>query len=159
MQLQEIQQSETAVVKTWLLDLLLLHSYISKKLCICKKIIQLENECSTHPCLTLILCMHKHTYCTSFFIALPGVLHDTHTSSCVLEICLMMTHTPIPTFDCITQHIFLFHVYRSVSLACMWRYMQLGYLFHQCVTSFLSRDSCIADCTVRHLGVEHPFSN
>ena len=43
----------------------------------------------------------------------------THTSSCVLEICLMITHihTPIPTFDCVAQHIFLFHVYRSVSLA------------------------------------------
>ena len=84
-----------------------------------------------------------------------------HTSSCVLEICLMMTHihTPIPTFDYIAQHIFLFHVYRSVSLARMRRYTQLEYLFHQCATSLFSRDSLIADCTVRHPGVERPFSS
>ena len=41
----------------------------------------------------------------------------------------------------------------------MRRYTQLAYLFHQCATSLLSRDSCIADCTVRHPGVELPFSS
>ena len=56
-------------------------------------------------------------------------------------------------------HIFLLHVYTSVSLACMRRYTQLAYLFHQCATSFLSRDGCIADCTVRHPGVQRPFSS
>ena len=85
----------------------------------------------------------------------------THTSSCVLEICLMMTHTPmpIPTFDCVAQHLFLFYVYRSVSLTRMRRYTQLAYLFNQYATSLLSRDSRIADCTVRHPGVERPFSS
>ena len=33
------------------------------------------------------------------------------------------------------------------------------YLFHQCATSLLSRDSRIADYTVRHPGVERPFSS
>ena len=41
----------------------------------------------------------------------------------------------------------------------MRRYTQLAYLFHQCATSLLSRDSRIADCTVRHPGVERPFSS
>ena len=71
----------------------------------------------------------------------------------------MVMHTSIPTFDCVAQHIFLFHVYRSVSLARMRRYTQLAYLFHQCATSLLSKDSRIADCTVRHPGVERPFSS
>ena len=55
------------------------------------------------------------------------------------------------------RHIFLLHVYKSVSLARMRRYMQLAYLFHQCAKSFLSRDSHIAGCTVRHPGLERPF--
>ena len=67
-------------------------------------------------------------------------------------------HTLTPTFGCAAKQ-FLFHVYRSISLSRMQRYMQLAYLFHQCATSLLSRDSRIADCTVRHLGVERPFSS
>ena len=108
---------------------------------------------------------HKHTHTSrgASFIALLGVLHDTHThtSSCVLEICLMMTHTythPYPRLIAL-HNSFLFHVYRSVSLACMWRYTQLAYLFHQCAMSLFSRDSHIADCTVRHPGVKHLFSS
>ena len=65
----------------------------------------------------------------------------------------------MPTLDCLHRYIFLLHVYRSVSLACMRRYMQLACLFHQCAKSLLSRDSRIADCTVRHPGVERPFSS
>ena len=68
-------------------------------------------------------------------------------------------HTPIPTFGCVAKHIFLFHVYRCVSLARMRRYTQLAYLFHQCATSLLSRDRRIADRTVRHPSVERPFSS
>ena len=63
-------------------------------------------------------------------------------------------HTLIPMFGCAAKHIFLFHVYRSVSLSRMRRYTQLAYLFHQCATSLL-----ITDCTVRHPGVERPFSS
>ena len=63
----------------------------------------------------------------------------------------------MPTLDCLHRHIFLLHVYRSVSLARMRRYMQLAYLFYQCAKSLLSRDGRIADCTVRHPGVERPF--
>ena len=38
-------------------------------------------------------------------------------------------------------------------------YTQLAYLYHQCATSLLSRDCHIADGTVRHAGVERPFSS
>ena len=73
----------------------------------------------------------------------------------------MMTHTPIPmlTPDCLHKHIFLLCVYRSVFLARMQRYTQMAYLFHQYATRLLSRDGRIADCTVRHLSVERPFSS
>ena len=49
--------------------------------------------------------------------------------------------------------------YSSVSLARMRRYMQLAYIFHQYAKSLLSTDGHIADCTVRHPGVERPFSS
>ena len=65
----------------------------------------------------------------------------------------------MPTLDCLHKHIFLLHVYWSVFVARMRRYTQLAYLFHQCATSLLSRDSRIADCAVRHPGVERPFSS
>ena len=57
------------------------------------------------------------------------------------------------------KHIFLLYVYRSIFLALMRRYTQLVYLFHQCAKSLLSTDGCIADCTVRHPGMEPPFSS
>ena len=41
----------------------------------------------------------------------------------------------------------------------MRRYMQLAYLFHWYAKSLLSTDGRIADCTVRHPGVERPFSS
>ena len=67
----------------------------------------------------------------------------------------MMTHT---------------HTYAHVSLRCTtpiflsclqerFSCTRMAYLFHQCATSLLSRDSRIADCTVRHPGVERPFSS
>ena len=123
----------------------------------------------THPCLPLILRAHKHTHTSrgASFIALPGALPDTHTHThthkqlCTGDLFNDDAHirTPLLTFDCVAQHMFLFHVYRSGSLARMRRYTQLAYLFHQCATSLLSRDSRIADCTVRHPGVERPFSS
>ena len=120
----------------------------------------------THSYPPLILRVHEHTHLVHTFTALPGVLRwhtHTHTSSCLLEIWLMMTHihTPIPisTLHCLHRHIFFLHVNRSVSLACMRRYMQLAYLFHKYAKSLLSTDGRIADCTVRHPGVERPFSS
>ena len=89
--------------------------------------------------------IHIHTY--------------THKQLCTGEICLMMIHIPIPTLDCLHKHIFLLCVCRSVSLVRMRRYTQLAYLFHQCATNLLRRDGHIADCTVRHPGVERPFSS
>ena len=79
----------------------------------------------------------------------------TQTSTYELEICLMMTHTyphPYPRLVALQNNfsftftgVFLLH-------AC-------GVQFHLCATSLLSRDSRIADCTVRHPGVERPFSS
>ena len=85
----------------------------------------------------------------------------THTSSYELEICLTMTHTYTHSYPRLValQNTFFFHVYRSVSLSRMRRYTQLAYLFHQCATNLLSRHSRLADCTVRHPGVERPFSS
>ena len=121
----------------------------------------------THPCLPLILRVyntHTHTHLGRFFYSTSrsASIRHTHTSSCVLEILFTDNthiHTPMPTLDCLHKYIFLLHVYRSVFLARMRRYMQLAYLFHQCATSLLSRDGRIADCTVRHPGVERPFSS
>ena len=70
------------------------------------------------------------------------------------------THTTLP-YPCsrliACTNTFLLHDYRSVSLARMRRYTQLAYLFHQCVTSILSRDGRMADSTERRPG-ERLFS-
>ena len=75
------------------------------------------------------------------------MMADTHTHT--LAWLLTQTHTP--------HGAFFFDTYRSVSLTCMQCYTQLAFLFHQCGTSFLSKDDRIADCTVRYPGVERPF--
>ena len=70
-----------------------------------------QTHTHTHTCLTLILRAHKHTHTSrgASFIALPGALHDTHTSSCVLEIFLMMTHThPCPRLIALRNTYFSF---------------------------------------------------
>ena len=91
----------------------------------------------------------------------PERYHYTHTQVAVYWRVGWWWYTPIPmpTLDYLRRHIFLLHVYRSVSLARIRRCMQLAYLFHQCAKSLLSGDSSIVDCTVRHQGVEHPFSS
>ena len=103
-----------------------------------------------------------HTSRGRFFIALPGalLLHThTHKQLCTGDFFNDYTHSYIcPRLIACTKT-FFFHVYRSVSLTRMPRYTQLAYLFHQCATSLLSRDGRIADCTVRHPGVERPFSS
>ena len=67
-------------------------------------------------------------------------------------------HKPIPMLDCLYKHTFLFRAYRSGSLTCMQRYA-LAYLFHLYGTNLLSRDCRIADCTVRHPGIERLLLN
>ena len=111
----------------------------------------LDTHTYSHPCLPLIL----RSY------ALPYTHTHTHTQVAVYWRVGWWWHTPIPmlTLDCLHRYIFLLHVYRSVSLAHMRRYMQLVYLFYQRAKSLLSRDSRIADCTARHPGVERPFSS
>ena len=119
----------------------------------------------THSCPPLILRVHEHTHigCAHlqpFQECFDNTHTRTHTSSCLLEIWLMMTHTythpySYPRFIACTDTYFSF---RRVSLARMRRYMQLVYLFHQYAKS-LSTDGRKADCTVRHPGVERPFSS
>ena len=118
----------------------------------------------THSCPSLNLRVHEHTriWC-AHLQPFQECFDNTHTqtSSCLLEIWLMMTHTythphPYPRFIACTDTYFSF---RRVSLACMRRHMQLTYLFHQYAKSLLSAEGRIADCSVRHPGVERPFSS
>ena len=62
--------------------------------------------------------------------------------------------TPTPTLNSLHKYAFLLRAYRSVSLTRTQHYTQLVYLFHKCSTTLR-----IADCTVRHPGVERPFLN
>ena len=114
----------------------------------------------THPCLLLILRVHRYTHVSGrFFYSTSRSASITHTHTRthtrLVEICLMTnTHNHAHAWlRCTT------HVYRSVSLSRMRRYTQLAYLFHQCATSLLSRDGRIADCTVRHPSVKRSFSS
>ena len=89
----------------------------------------------------------------------------TYTSSCLIEIWLIMTHAyththpVIPTLDCLVKHTFLIHAYGGAFLARMQRHAQFAYLVLQCVTSLFSWDSHIVECIVRYTGVERPFSS
>ena len=103
--------------------------------------------------------VHTHLGCASYSSSRSASITHIHTSSCLLEIWLMMTRAftpiPMPTLDCLHKYIFLLHANSSAFLT----HMKLAYLFHQCMTSLLSRDGRVAGCTVRHLGVERPFSS
>ena len=67
-------------------------------------------------------------------------------------------HTAVPTLDCLHKHIYtswrvlsqlyehLLYKYAALHAACI--------LIHQCEICLFSRDVPIADCTVRHMGVE-----
>ena len=59
----------------------------------------------------------------------------------------------------LAQTYFFFTFTGAFFLARLRRYTQLAYLFHQFATRVLSRDGRIADYTVRHPGVELPFSS
>ena len=88
-----------------------------------------------------LTCVQTHTHISGRF-SYSAFITYTHPYPCLRLIA------------CINSY----HIYMSVSLARIRRYTQLAYLFHQCATSLLSRDGRIADCTVRHPGVERPFS-
>ena len=79
----------------------------------------------THPCLPLILHVHKHTHTSrgTSLIALPGALPlHTHTQKQVCTGDLLddgthiQTHITLATLDCLHKHLFLLHVYRSIPL-------------------------------------------
>ena len=55
-----------------------------------------------HPCLPLMLRVYKHTHTHLLLQDFQERFHYTHrhTSSCVLEICLMMTHTYTHPYPC-----------------------------------------------------------
>ena len=118
----------------------------------------------THPIPTVDLtCTSTHVSCSGLLLAVPGFL-PLHTETCsyVLGIGLMVTphtRTLMPTLDSLYKHTCLLHAYKSVSLTCNQHHTQLAYLFHQCGGILLSRDDLIADCAVRHSGVEGPFSS
>ena len=60
--------------------------------------------------MTLILRVYKHTHNSGRFFystSRSASITRTHTSSCVLEICLMI-HTPMPTLDCLHSTYFSF---------------------------------------------------
>ena len=125
---------------------------------------------TTAPCPPLILRVHEHTHiwCAHlqpFQECFDNTHTHTHTHKQLSTVDLVdddtHIHTPIPIFTlyCLHRHIFLLYVYRSVSLARMQRYLQLAYLFHQYAKSLLNTDGRRADCTVRHPGVERPFSS
>ena len=113
-----------------------------------------------------LACVQPHTHvsgCFFYSIFRSTSITHTQTSGCVLEICLMVTHTythllyPCPRLIACTNAYFpltftgAFHLH-ACGITC-------NYLFHQCATSLLSRDGRIADCTVRHPGVERLFSS
>ena len=120
-----------------------------------------ESDDYTHvhtplPTLDLYVCANTHAHLVRVIYSPSRSASITHTHSCLLEIWLMMTLTytliPMPTLDLLHKHI-------SSRLQERFSRTQLAYLFHQCATSLLSRDGRIADCTVRHPGVERPFSS
>ena len=116
----------------------------------------------THAYPWSYVAMHKRTPTSRAWLPGSLPLHThTHTQVAVYWRVGWWWHTliPMPTLDCLHRHIFLLHVYRSVALARMRRYMQLAYLFHQYAKSLLSTDGRIVDCTVNHPGVERPFSS
>ena len=118
----------------------------------------------THSCPPVILRVHEHTHIWCAHLQPFQECFDntnTHKQLSTGDLVDDDTHihTPISTLHCLHRHIFLLHVYRSISLARMRRYMQLAYLFHQYAKTLLSTDGRIADCTVRHPGVERPFSS
>ena len=111
--------------------------------------------------------VHKHSYISgrASLKQFSEHFHYINASSCLREIWLMIdthTHPYLRLIACTNAHAprgaFLFHTFRSVSLTCMQRYMQLAYLFHQCWTSLLNRDGGIADVAMRHPGVVCTFS-
>ena len=114
----------------------------------------------THPCPPIILRVHKHTYSSQASYSIFTGASNTHTSRCLLEICLRTdTYTHLHSRLIACTNSFLLHAYSSVSLARMRRYTQLSYLLHQCAKSLLSRTDCIADCTVRYMGLERQLSS
>ena len=75
------------------------------------------------------------------------------------------THTPVctPTLDCLHKHTYTSWRVSLLQLQELFLYTAAGYtqfdyLFHKCRTSLLNRNCRIADCTMKHPGVERPFS-
>ena len=130
------------------------------------------NDTHTHPYLWSYVCTNTHASRGASFIALPGTLLShthahthTHTHTHVAVYWRFdywwYTHTRtythahawlrcIPHFSFTLTGAFPLH---ACGVTHNWR----SYLFHQCATSRLSRDDRIADCTVRHPGVERFF--
>ena len=74
----------------------------------------------------------------------------------------MMTHTYSHLYPrliaCTNTHTSR-GAFLPLASTCMLRYTQLAYLFYHSGTSHLSKDSRIADCSVRHPDVYRSFSS
>lgn len=105
--------------------------------------------------------------CTILFILREAKYNYHYTFKLQRKLCFILRYTythlyPPHWIDCANTHAlrgaFLFHAYRSNSLTRMQRY-QLGYLFHWGGTNLPSRDGRSAAFSVRHPGVDWPFSS
>ena len=118
----------------------------------------------THSCPPLILCVHEHTHIWCVHLQPFQECFDnthTHTSGCLLEIWLMMTHTYThlyPRFIACTDAYFSFMFTGAIPLHACGVTCNLR-TYYTSMRSLLSTDGRIADCTVRHPGVERPFSS
>ena len=105
------------------------------------------------------MCTNTYTSRGASFIALPGALHDTHTHTQVAVHWRFAYwwHTHTHVWLCCTTH-FSFTFTGAFLLDACGVTRNLRTYFISVQRAFLV-DSCIADCTVRHPGVEHPFSS
>ena len=117
----------------------------------------------THSCPPLILRVHEHTHIWCAHLQpFQECFDNTHTQVAVYWRFGWWWHTHTHTYihaTLLAQTHISPSCLQDVSLARMWRYMQLAYLFHQYAKSLFSTDGRIADFTVRHPGVERPFSS
>ena len=121
----------------------------------------------THAYRWSYICTNAHTHleCTSYRTSRSATITHTHTHTHTQVAVYWKfgrwwhTHPyPCPGLIACTNIYFFFSFTGALPLhACLvarnWR------PYFNCATSLLSRDSRIADCTVRHTGVERPFSS
>ena len=117
-------------------------------------------------------CVHKHINfgaCFSYALSEAPPLHIHTQNRCLLETWVNMTDAQIHTRThagirakihiALVAHSFFTLTGAFLLHACSDARNLRIYHYHQCGTSILRRDGRIADCTVRHPGVDYPFSS